>query len=153
MGRLTAALPWIGLGAVASIALANWYPSWILLLAPVLVVGGFLVWQLGPGREFFGWHAGLALLPILGATAEPGCPTFESCSGEPRTVWPYFVASVALVAVGLFVALRLPAPGRLDERASSKEGPPPATATDARSTDGSAERNQSSVTAWWSAAT
>jgi hypothetical protein len=41
MGRLTAALPWIGLGAVASIALANWFYLWIVLLAPVLLVGGF----------------------------------------------------------------------------------------------------------------
>jgi hypothetical protein len=63
MGRLTAALPWIGLGAVASIALANWLSLWILLLAPVLVVGGFLVWQLGPGRESFGWLTGLACSP------------------------------------------------------------------------------------------
>lgn len=118
MGRLTAALPWIVLGAVASIALANWLSLWILLLAPVLLVGGFLVWQRDPGRELFGWIAGPALLPILVATAEPGCPTFETCSGEPRTVWPYFVAAVALVAVGLFVAARLPAPDRLDVSAS-----------------------------------
>lgn len=119
MGRLTATLPWIGLGAVASIVLANWFSVGILLVVPVLLVGGFLVWQLDPGREFFGWIAGLALLPILVATAEPGCPTFETCSGEPRTVWPYFVASAALVAVGLLVATRLPASDRVNVHASS----------------------------------
>lgn len=118
MGRLTAALPWIGLGAVASIALANFFSLWILLLAPVLLVGGFLVWQLDPSREFFGWIAGLGLLPILVATAEPGCPTFETCTGEPRTVWPYFAASVVLVAAGLLVATRRPAQDRQDMRAS-----------------------------------
>jgi hypothetical protein len=85
----------------------------------VLLVGGFLVWQLDSGREFFGWIAGLALLPILVATAEPVCLTFETCCGELRTVWPYLVAPVVLVAVGLFAAARLPTPDRLDVRAPS----------------------------------
>lgn len=79
MGRLAAALPWIGLGAVASIALASWFSLWILLLAPVLIVGGFLVWQLDPGREFFGWIAGTPY-PL------PSLPLRSPAARRPRPV-------------------------------------------------------------------
>ena len=106
LARLRASLPWIGLGAVASAALANWLSAWLLLLAPVLLVGAFLVWQLDPGREFFGWIVGLALLPILVVTSEPGCPVFETCEGEARSAWPYVVVSAALIGLGLVLATR-----------------------------------------------
>ncbi len=106
MTRLTATLPWTGLGAVAAVAAANWLSGWVLLLVPVLLLGAFGVWQLDPGREFFGCLTGFALLPVLVVAAEPDCQVFQDCDGTPRTVWPAVLAAAALVALGLVVSLR-----------------------------------------------
>lgn len=99
---------------MSSAALANWSSVWIFLLAPVVIVGGFLVWQLDPGREFFGWIIGLALLPALVAIREPPCATFDSCSRNPGIMWLSLLLAVALVLIGLVVTIR-PAVTQPDE--------------------------------------
>ncbi len=97
--------PWLALGLVAAVALANRSSVLIMLLVPVVLVGALLAWRTDPGAELFGCLIGLAALPLVLLLREPGCLARSGC-GPARVVWPYPVAAVVLVVAGLVLSGR-----------------------------------------------
>ena len=97
--------PWLALGLVAAVALANWSSTLILLLIPVVLVGALLIWRTDPGAEFFGCLVGLAALPLVLLFREPACLAQSGC-GPAKMIWPYLVAAVVLVVAGLTLTRR-----------------------------------------------
>lgn len=98
-------VPWVVLGVLAGIALANIGSRWIMLLVPVTVVGAVLIWQLDPRQELFGGVAGLAVLPVIVGTRPVPC-ALDGCDSATQIVWPFLAVGLALMVLGLYPSCR-----------------------------------------------
>lgn len=106
--------PWVVLGALAGVALANIGSRWILLLVPVAVAGAVLIWQLNPKQEFFGSIAGFAVLPVIVGTRPVPC-ALDGCDITTQIVWPFLAVALALLVVGVLLGTRSPSSLNADE--------------------------------------
>ena len=117
MNSTAIVLAWVGVGALAGLALAATFTPAILLLVPAALAAVLLGRRAGWGRHAFGALAGLGVLPLALAwlnRAGPGevcqgSADIQSCS-DASSPWPWLVLGVALVLGGVLAARRGRAP-------------------------------------------
>lgn len=103
---LRRAVPWIALGAMASVGLLAG-SRLTLLLVPTVVVGAFLIWQLQPRWEVFAALIGLAIMPLSLAVRTQICPDWDGVTRCPEPYNPigFLLAAALMLATGTAAAV------------------------------------------------
>ncbi len=93
---------WLTIGAAAGVGLGQPFTRWMMLLIPAAVIGAWLLWNTGAGRETGAAVLGLTICPVLLAiqAQNPPCYARGDVAGcEPGSTAGLFVL-LAVVAVG-----------------------------------------------------
>lgn len=103
-------LGWLGVGATSGVVFAELFLPTTLLLVPVGLLGGWLLWTFGSRRELGAGLIGLGAFPVVHAirSQNPDCPVTTDFLCEPGPLWPWAIALLVLVLAGFAILVAQP---------------------------------------------